>query len=125
MMTIAIAVTVFLGRFSIIGLFTADHSVAEIAFRNFYLLSIIFIPDMIQGAIQGVIRALDIQRTASLIALASFYLVTIPVAFVLVFVWGFNLSGLLIGYLVGVSFLTFFYIRLVITTSWVDVANAA
>ena len=106
-------------------MFTTDHSVAEIAFRNFYLLSIIFIPDMIQGAIQGVIRALDIQRTASLIALASFYLETIPVAFVLVFVWGFNLSGLLIGYLVGVSFLTFFYIRLVITTSWVDVANAA
>jgi Na+-driven multidrug efflux pump len=125
MMTIAISVTVYIRRESIIDLFTADPEVATIANRNCYLITIIFIPDMVQGAIQGVIRALDIQKTASCIALASFYLVSIPVAFVLVFVWGLGLSGLLIGYLVGVTFLTFSYIRLVTTTSWVDVANSA
>ena len=58
------------------------------------------------------------QKTASLFAITSFYLVTIPGAFFLVFLQGQGLSGLFIGYLVGDSFLAYFYVRIVIKTAW-------
>ena len=47
MMTILIGVTDYLRRVSIVDLFTTDPEVALLANRNFYLIALIFIPDMI------------------------------------------------------------------------------
>ena len=68
---------------------------------------------------QGVIRALDVQKTASYIALASFYLASIPLACILVFKCGMGVEGLWIGMASGILFQAIFYTRLVVYgTDW-------
>lgn len=89
------------------------------------IILIAFIPDIIQGSLQGVIRALDVQKTASYISLAAFYLAAIPIACVLVFVCDMGVAGLWIGMIVGISLQAIFYTRLVVRTNWQEVSEAA
>ena len=85
-----------------------------------------FIPDMIQGSIQGVIRALDVQRKASYMALAAFYLVSIPLACVLVFVSDMGVAGLWFGMAAGITIQAISYTHLVVyQTNWQEVADEA
>jgi multidrug resistance protein, MATE family len=72
-----------------------------------------------------VIRALNLQQKASYIALAAYYLVSIPVACVLVFWVGMGVEGLWIAMAFGMSLQATFYTRLVIVTDWQQVAKEA
>ena len=51
----------FFGRESIVNVFTTDSEVAELANSCVYIIVLAFFPDMIQGSMQGVIRALNAQ----------------------------------------------------------------
>jgi MATE family multidrug resistance protein len=84
-----------------------------------------FMPDMVQGSLQGVIRALNVQKRASLIAIASHYMVSLPLAFLLTFLFEMGVKGLWIGMTFGVMLEAIFYVRLVLNTDWQDVANEA
>ena len=123
--TFVIFAIINLGRKPIVRLFTTDAAVEELTNSCMLIIALVFIPDMVQGSMQGVIRALDVQKSASYIALAAFYLVTIPLAFVLVFVGEMGISGLWTGLLVGLVIEGTFYTRLVLKTDWQDEANAA
>ena len=105
--------------------FTTDDDVYELAISTTIIVVLMFTPDMIQGSMQGVIRALDVQKTASYIALASYYLVSLPVACFLVFYQGFGVAGLWIAMAVGVTLQAIFYTRLVFKTDWQQVADCA
>ena len=75
---------------------------------------------------QGVIRALNAQQKASYIALGAFYLVSIPLACVLVFVSGMGVAGLWWAMAAGITIQAVFYTRLVIyDTDWFAVADEA
>jgi len=50
----------YLGRKSIISVFTDDTAVEELTNSCVFIIVLAFIPDMIQGSMQGVIRALDL-----------------------------------------------------------------
>jgi len=63
---------------------------------------------------QGVIRALDVQKKASYIALAAFYLVSIPLACLLVFHFEMGVKGLWVAMAAGITLQGIFYTRLVI-----------
>ena len=110
----------------IIRCFTRDEDVFALSEKCFYIIVLAFIPDMIQGSMQGVIRALDQQRRASYIALAAFYLVSIPLAVLLVFVVEMGVAGLWIAMCAGIAIQAIFYTRLVVCgTDWQAVANDA
>ena len=84
------------------------------------------IPDCISGSLQGVIRALDAQKRASFIAMGAYYLVTIPVACILIFQFKLGVGGLWAAMGLGTLLQAFFYVRLVTTElDWQNVADSA
>lgn len=105
--------------------FTTDEGVYELAISTTIIVVLMFAPDMIQGSLQGVIRALNVQKTASYTALASYYLVSLPLACFLVFYQGYGVAGLWIAMAVGVTLQAIFYTRLVLKTDWQIVADNA
>ena len=69
---------------------------------------------------------MDVQKKASFIALAAFYLVSIPLAIVFVFVCEMGVAGLWAAMAIGISLIAAGYTRLVIWgTDWQKVANEA
>jgi len=105
--------------------FTSDPEVSELANKCVLIVILVFFPDMIQGAMQGVIRALGIQRKASYWALASFYLLGIPFASLLAFKLSMGVAGLWLGITVGIAASAFIYVVLVLRTDWQAVADDA
>ena len=125
-MLLVVQMLFYFFREPIIRSFTTDLAVEQLAHECFFIVVLAFIPDMVQGSLQGVIRALGIQQKASYIALACFYLVSIPVACTLVFVCDLGVSGLWIGIGLGIFLIAVFYTRLVIYgTNWQEVALEA
>ena len=50
----------YFSRKPIVRVFTEDPAVAELADSCVFIIILAFIPDIIQGSMQGVIRALDV-----------------------------------------------------------------
>ena len=95
LVTIAIMclLTILLRR-EIVDIFTQDSEVKSITEDVLLLMALFFIFDGMQTFMQGPIRAMGIQRKASYFAIATFYLIGIPLAFVLVFYTSLGLIGL-------------------------------
>ena len=79
---------------------------------TFWVMAVVTFFDTIQGLTQGVIRALALQKQASYIALAAYYIVTIPLACLLCFVGSMNCGGLWVAVGAGCALQAFFYIYL-------------
>ena len=90
-----------------------------------YIIVIAYIPDCSQGVLQGVIRALNVQKQASYAAIAAYYLLSVPLACLLVFKVGMDVRGLWIGMSLGTLVQAAFYARLVLFTDWQQVADEA
>ena len=103
---------------AITRVFTTDEAVAQKTISCIFIICIGFIPDMIQGSIQGVIRALDVQQKASCYALIAFYLAAIPLAVILVFIVGMDVKGLWLAMILGITIQAITYTRLVLVTDW-------
>ena len=101
-MLILVQALFYFCRVPIVRVFTEDPAVAELADSCVFIIILAFIPDIIQGSMQGVIRALDVQQKASYYALAAFYLVSIPLAIVFVFVCEMGVLGLWVAMALGI-----------------------
>ena len=124
-MIIIIQIVIIFELDLIVSVFTRDPDVAEMTSSSLIIIVLMFMPDMIQGSLQGVIRALNVQKRASIIAIASHYMVSLPLALMLAFVFGMGVNGLWIGVTFGVMLEAIFYVRLVIYTDWQAVSNEA
>ena len=120
-----IQITFYTFKHQIVAVFTTDPAVDELANKCFFIIMLAFLPDCIQGSIQGVIRALDVQKQASYLAIAAFYLCSIPMACILVFKVGMGVEGLWIGMACGILLQGIFYTTLVLRTDWQEVAYEA
>lgn len=118
--------TLHFGKSAIIDVFTNDPEVKALAMSTFWIMAVVTFFDTIQGLAQGVIRALALQKQASYIALAAYYLVTIPLACLLCFVGNMNVGGLWTGVGVGCFLQAYFYIHLCkYTADWDKIADEA
>ena len=104
-----VSILLFVYRESVAHLFSSDDSVAgnlsvELAVSIFPLFSITIFIDTALGFFQGCVRALGIQANVVWISMASFYLVSVPIACYLAFVANKGLIGLWIGHFTGVTF---------------------
>ena len=115
---VLLEILVYSCKEQIVGLFTADQAVFELANASVFIICLAFIPDMIQGSIQGVIRALGIQRIASCYSLASYYVLGIPCSIVFTFVLDWGVVGLWAGILVGIASAAIIFVRLTLKTDW-------
>ena len=114
----ALQLLVYVLKEEIVALFTSDPDVFKLANASVFIIIVTFTPDMIQGSLQGVIRALGIQRVASYYSLASYYLLGIPLALVLTFVFDMGVIGLWTGIFAGLCLIAIIFLRLVIKTDW-------
>ena len=112
-------------RVDIVRIFTTDAAVRELAEKSVYIVVLSFAPDMIQGSLQGVIRALGIQNRASYYALACFYLLGIPFAVLFTFTFHMGVVGLWLGLALGITAVAVIYVALVLYTDWQEVADEA
>ena len=105
-------------RSQIVSVFTSDPDVQELAENSVYIIVIAFTFDMIQGTIQGVIRALAIQKKAGYYALACYYILGIPFSILFVFALNMRVVGLWAGISIGLFALAIVYVTLVLVTDW-------
>ena len=112
-------------REQISSFFTAEQTVFELLVKCIPILALKFIPDGYQGFATGVIRALGKQKEASKITLIVAYLVTLPVACILAFVFKMGVSGLIIGSAVSHVLQTILYSKLILNEDWEQVSQQA
>ena len=78
-----------------------------------------------QCYLQGLIRAMGLQKIASYCAIGGYYVIAIPVACILGFWADLGVAGLQLGYFAAVIVQATAYMCILRLNSWQDVANAA
>lgn len=81
--------------------------------------------DGMQCFLQGLIRAMGLQKIASFFAIGSYYIVAIPAACMLSFWADYGVVGLQLGYLCAVVVQATAYLCILKIKSWKDVADGA
>ena len=81
--------------------------------------------DMCLSFFQGLIRALGIQSNAAIITILSYYLLSVPAAVYLAFYVGMGITGLWIGYFIGILIQAIVLAWLTLNTNWQDIAAEA
>lgn len=88
-------------RYEITSFFTNDQEVISKVTDVLPLLSIMEIIDCLNACSAGCLRGQGVQKIGSYINIFSFYVVGLPVSYVLTFKFGMNLAGLWIGIISG------------------------
>ena len=89
-----LATVLFTAKASIFGLFTKDQELLELCFGVLPFFCWYGIPvDSCLQSFQGGIRALGLQNLASVVAICSYYVISLPLAYVFGFSLGLKLPG--------------------------------
>jgi len=76
-----------------------------------------------QAFLQGPIRAMGKQGIASVLCLASYYIVALPLALVFCFFLEMGIAGLWLGMIFGIFLQSVAYALIVIFSDWQQVAD--
>ena len=113
-----IVITTVLARRQLAMVFTDDEQLIEMTAPLILLAGLNFFADGFQGYLQGPIRAMGLQQVASYIALASYWLIALPLAIIFCFVCDVGVSGLLKAIMIGAACQCLSYLSLLICTNW-------
>ncbi len=98
---LSLAPLIGLGAKDIARLYTTDPAVLELASRTLWLVSLVIVADGAQGVLTGALRGAADLWPPMAIHVTSFWLVLVPVAWLLAFPLGKGVAGLLGGVLTG------------------------
>ena len=90
-------------RFTLPRLFTPNEEIIALAAQMFIPVAIYQLSDSIQGSMVGVMRGIQDVKSIALISLFAYVLLNIPVGYFFAFTLNLGSTGLLIGYIVGLS----------------------
>ncbi|KAL9424954.1 hypothetical protein AB3S75_031976 [Citrus x aurantiifolia] len=96
-----LSIALFCSRYVLAYAFNSDQDVVKYVSRLAPLLSIAIFMDNMQSVLSGVARGIGWQHIGAYINLGAFYLVGIPVAYVLCFSVHLRTKGLLLGLMSG------------------------
>ncbi|ESR43948.1 hypothetical protein CICLE_v10013864mg, partial [Citrus x clementina] len=96
-----VSIALFCSRYVLAYAFNSDQDVVKYVSRLAPLLSIAIFMDNMQSVLSGVARGIGWQHIRAYINLGAFYLVGIPVAYVLCFSVHLRTKGLLLGLMSG------------------------
>mmetsp|Transcript_19650 Transcript_19650/g.23290 ORF Transcript_19650/g.23290 Transcript_19650/m.23290 type:complete len:208 (-) Transcript_19650:121-744(-) len=118
------AVTI-LARAAIVNFFTSsdNETLVGLTTQLMIVLGSCFMFDGMQAAMHGPIRALGLQKRASLIAITSYWLLGLPVAALLAFKCNMGVFGLMAGFAAAIILEFTAYAAILGTKNWQDVAN--
>mmetsp|Transcript_13630 Transcript_13630/g.18646 ORF Transcript_13630/g.18646 Transcript_13630/m.18646 type:complete len:91 (-) Transcript_13630:269-541(-) len=80
-----VAFVTLIARKQIVEIFTDDNELVSMTAGVLIIVGLSFVMDGLQGVCQGPIRALGLQMKASYIAIGSYWLFGLPVAYLLAF----------------------------------------
>lgn len=113
---LALALAVFLSLLSVVFfvgfrgrlpyLFTADEDLIKKAKDLFLVVALFQIPDAVNGVIQGVFRAIGKQALAAKLNFIAYYIIGIPLGYVLAIPLGIGVEGLWLGMTAGMVFVS-------------------
>ena len=110
--SLSLSILLYIFRYPAVGMFTDSPEVAEIAVVLFYVLFAYQIGDGIQLCFANVLRGLQDVKPIMYAAFVSYYLIAIPVAYVLGFKAGLGAVGVWLGFPIGLTLAgLFFYTR--------------
>ena len=110
--SLSLSILLYIFRYPAVGMFTDSPEVAEIAVVLFYVLFAYQIGDGIQLCFANVLRGLQDVKPIMYAAFVSYYLIAIPVAYVLGFKVGLGAVGVWLGFPIGLTLAgLFFYAR--------------
>lgn len=96
---------VFLGRHSLVSVFSQDPEVVKIANKLIILVSLNQFADAFNVLGAGVLRGQGKQRIGSVLNLISYYVIALPIGYIMAFYFKYGVSGLWVGLIFGVAFL--------------------
>ena len=123
--TMVLAIIVFFCRRQIVGFYTDDPDVQEIAIPVLMLLALNFIPDGMQGYLQGPIRSMGLQKIASYYAISCYWVLGLPGACLFGLYFKFGVMGLEMGIGLAVTVQCICYALILHKTDWQKVADEA
>ena len=110
--SLSLSILLYIFRYPAVGMFTDSPEVAAIAVVLFYVLFAYQIGDGIQLCFANVLRGLQDVKPIMYAAFVSYYLIAIPVAYVLGFKAGLGAVGVWLGFPIGLTLAgLFFYAR--------------
>lgn len=108
----------FFGRDIIGRIFTKSPEVLKISNHILILVSVNQLPDAFNVLGAGILRGQGRQRIGSLLNMVSYYVIALPLGYVLAFKFGFGLAGLWWGLIWGVFFLALSETICIIRSDW-------
>jgi len=103
---------------SIATFFTKDEATVEIVVDTLGLITFYLFFDHIHGVQSGNVRALGLQKYASVITLIDYYGIGLPFALHFGFTKGMGVKGFWLGYFISMVILDVVIAGLVITAEW-------
>ena len=84
-------------------LFTPNSDVITLASKMIILVALYQVSDAIQGAMIGVLRGMQDVKIIAYLSFVAYVVLNIPVGYLCAFTFGFGSTGLLVGYIVGLT----------------------
>ena len=122
---ITLGLVIIVARHSLVHFFSEDPELVGYTAFLFIFVGLSAFADGLSGYMQGPIRGLGLQKKAGYMAVASYWLLGMPLCVILAFIADLSVSGLYIGILAATLLLGMLYTIMVIRTSWQDIADAA
>ncbi|KHC85785.1 MATE efflux family protein [Candida albicans P78042] len=105
-------------RHSLASLYTEDNAVIELSAKVLIVGSIYQINDCLSCATAGVLRGQGRQMIGGIVNLIGYYLIALPFAYTLAFIFQFGLLGLWFGMIIALIFVSFTQTFFVISSNW-------
>lgn len=112
------AIFLALFRYHIAALFSSDNDVLQLAGKVLILGAIYQVNDFLAAMTGGVLRGQGRQKIGGFLNLFSYYVIALPVAFLLAFHFKMELMGLWIGMVVALLFISLLQTYFVVISDW-------
>ena len=125
-MLIAIStILLYLNIYTVIGLFTSIKTVEDVIITALPYFIVMSPLDCWQGYLSGPIKALGIQGVVAPLTFVVYWVINLPMCWVLVFNLNFGFSGLWLSMSISVVLLIIVLHVLIASTDWHEVAEKA
>jgi uncharacterized membrane protein (DUF485 family) len=101
---IVVGTSVYLWGANFIDLCTPDEVVRKMAKSTLPFLSVFTIVDGLQGVATGILRGAGRQSVGAVLNVVAFYVIGLPMAYILCFKTNFGVNGLVSGISIGAAF---------------------
>jgi MATE family multidrug resistance protein len=115
----------FAFRYTLAEFFSAEPSLINMTAEFIPMLCIMCIFDNISVSLNGVIKGLGKQASATVASLLGYYCLNIPLGLTLAFVFGFGLYGLWIAIITGAIFMVCVYIWIIKSSDFEGISKKA